>query len=75
MHITEIKAGKKYYQLLATNTSNRHTSKKVRTVNTFYVLEVDEASKRVLASLNGAPAQYFAQSKFVRWVATKPENI
>lgn len=73
MKIADIKAGKKYYHTLATNVLDKRARKKFRTVNTFFVVEVDKTKNRVCASLNGAPAQWYDCNKYARWTEDKPE--
>lgn len=69
MKIEDIKPGKKYYAIIATNAVDKQKAMKRRTVQTYYVLEKD--SSRVCASLNKGPAQWYGKSKYARWVVDK----
>lgn len=70
MKIENIEAGKKYWK---TNTKHdSRTKKKDVTGVAVYVLKIDVDKLKVLASLNGSPAQWFGKSIFQRWKAEDP---
>lgn len=74
MKIEEIKERGTYYQVFTTYAREYTGAIKTRFVNKVFVLQIDAAGGRVLASLNGAPAQWFKKTKVARWKKENPEN-
>lgn len=72
MRIHELKKGQKYYHTIATNFQNKETGVKVRETRKVFVLEVDKQKRKVCASINGAPAQWFEGAAFSRWTKEDP---
>lgn len=70
MKINEVKVGKKYWK--AKSVMNGRTRLKEVTGVAVYVLQVDAVKKKVLASLNGTPAEWFGQNVFARWKTEDP---
>lgn len=70
MKIDDIQPGKKYWKVIK-RTNGRMLIKEV-IVNAVYVLEVDRKKVRVLASLNGTPAEWFVKTAFARWTCNNP---
>ncbi len=73
MKLKDIKPGKKYFRILATNAKDKITCKKIRQISTMYVVEVDINGKKVCASINRMPAEWFGPEKYSNWSETKPE--
>lgn len=73
MTFCEIKPGKKYYHSKAGNCRSKETGLRKKNIHTVYVLNVDLTNKKILASLNGLPAEWFEYRKYVRWTDAPPE--
>ncbi len=74
MKISDIKKGRKYYNLVTLSTTNRPSGKKKRQVLTMLIVEVDLPGKRVCASMNGFPAKWYTQQQVNRWTEASPEE-
>lgn len=72
MKIEKIEKGQKYFYTICTQLTNKTTGKKFREVSTVRVLDIDQAKKKVCASYNGFPAQWYEQKQFARWKTTDP---
>lgn len=70
MKISEIQIGKKYWK--GKTVMNGRSRMKEITGVAVYVLEVDTKKKKVLASLNGTPAEWFGSTVFARWKIYDP---
>jgi hypothetical protein len=67
MKITELKKGQKLYHAVTTNRVHKPTGEKVRETKTIFVVEVNQETKKVCASINGAPAQWYDGNFYSRW--------
>jgi uncharacterized protein (DUF2147 family) len=74
MILKEIKKGKKYFHTLATNNLDKATGLKLKETRKVFVLEVNNGDKKVCASINGAPAQWYDGNSFSRWTKKHPEE-
>ncbi len=74
MKVTDVKKGKKYFQVRATCLFDRHTAKKKRETIVYLVLEVNTEKQMVCASIGGGPAQWFNKSHVARWKDSKTEE-
>lgn len=75
MKIHEIKPGRKYYHTLAIGSKvGRGSRKKERQTSAIIVVEVNQETKKVCASVNGFPAEWFTSDKYARWTDVKPEQ-
>jgi hypothetical protein len=74
MKLKDIQAGKKYYRAIAGHKRSKITGLRAKSVHTLYVLDVDTLQRRVLASINRLPPEWFEQSRFARWTNTYPET-
>lgn len=74
MKFKDIKAKKKYYQVIAGHKRSKITGLRVKSVHTLYVLEVDTLQRRVLASINRLPPEWFEQSSVSRWTDSYSET-
>ena len=75
MKYSDIKRGGKYYHTLATNRLCKATRKKERETRTIRVVDMDPGVKKVCASINGAPAQWYDGNFYKRWSLTQdPEE-
>lgn len=72
MKISDILVGKKYWK--TKTIKNGRTSVKEITGIAVYVLQVDLPNKKVLASLNGTPAEWFGGTVFARWTTEDPTS-
>lgn len=72
MKIEEIQPGKKYWKVY-TRKQRRSSKKEVQSV-AVYVLKLDLSTKRVLASLNGSPPQWFGGTVYQRWKTEDPTS-
>lgn len=74
MQLKEIEKGNKYYHTLATNNVDKATGLKLKETRAVFVVEVDKVRKKVCASINGAPAQWYSGNLFSRWTKEHPED-
>lgn len=72
MHLKDVKKGGKYFHALASNTVDKNTGLKVKDSRKVYVLDIDFRNRKVCASINGAPAEWFDGNKYCRWTETDP---
>lgn len=70
MKISEIQPGKRYWKR-QTKMDGRTRHKEVIGIKV-YVIQVDIEKNRVLASLNGTPAEWFSKASFGRWQTEDP---
>lgn len=71
MKIEDIQPQKKYWKTQTTGGGRAVTI----TAIAIRVLEVDLEKKKVLASLNEAPAQWVASRNFCKWQVDKPKEM
>lgn len=73
MKFDDIKPGKKYYKVTCSPTGRRGTpSPKMEDI--IFVLQVCVQTKRVLASINQLPAQWYLSPVYAKWVSAKPQT-
>lgn len=70
----KIRPKTKMYRSLAGNVKDKYSLKKPKCVSTIFVIDKNEENKKILASFNGAPAQWFDKSNYCRWSFTNPLN-
>ena len=68
MKFNEINPGKKYYKVSCTP-NGRRGKPLPKKEDTIFVLQVCEQTKRVLASINQLPAQWYLSSVYAKWVS------
>jgi hypothetical protein len=73
--IHQIKKGKKFYRSLAGNVRDNYAGSRKRILQILYVVDIDIENSRVLASVNGAPPQWFGQQSFGRWTEDNPALV
>jgi len=72
MKIEDIQPGKVYWKG-HTKIDGRTKYKEVIAVK-IYVIQVDVVNKKVLASINGMPAQWVLKQAYFRWVLDNPSQ-
>lgn len=72
MKFTDIQAGKKYWRKQTEDSNKRSGSAPVMYL-AVRVLQKDEAKREVLASIGQAPAKWYTNLLYARWIATNPE--
>lgn len=70
MKIEDIEPGRKYWK---TQTIGGGNGGRIKQNIAIYVLQVDQGKKKVLASINQAPAKWFAGNSVAYWT-TEPQN-
>ena len=74
MRIEDMAVGKKYYEVVSLNVTDRPSGKKKKQLLTYRVVELDVPNKRVCASKNLGPAQWYKYREFGRWKKDKPDE-
>jgi hypothetical protein len=73
--LSDLRRGRTLYHTKAGNQRCPHTKKRARIYSRVFVLQVDEVAQKALASMNGAPAEWFVKQAWAKWKTTPPEDL
>lgn len=70
MKITDLKQGKKYYHTFATHLKISRGGPKKKSTSIIRVMDIDLDQRRILASFNCFPAQWYPETICKNWTET-----